>query len=178
MRNIVVVLAFMALTACVQNPAGNTVVGGIGDGVVSEQEMELLEKAADFLIEQKKKKEAEVKEPVVMPVPPDVAKPDPVVVVPPVKEEPTLRKEVIQIHGRYNGDRPTFYGSRNLSQYPASFYFTAPGCMKRTRITTNGSRLEYGGYTNWIFKQSDVSYRGMGIVGPKACKGTEVILEF
>ncbi len=96
----------------------------------------------------------------------------------PVTPATGLTKEVIEMHGRYNGDRPTFYAARNLNQYPPSFFFTVPGCIKRTGVTTNGKRLEYGGYLNWIFKQSDVSYRGMGIVGPTACKGTKLVLEY
>jgi len=153
-------------------------IAGVGDGKISEQEQMVIDVITDRLAEYMKDKEEPTP---VEPTEPDIIAPDDGSIVdeePLTPPEPTLTMEVIEIHGRYNGDRPTFYGSRNLNQYPASFYFTAPGCLTRTKMTTNKERLQYGGYGGWIFKQSDVAYRGMGIVGPTACKGTKVILEY
>lgn len=149
-------------------------VAGVGDGQISDSEQaiidEVIEVVGDRLnVEDDNSVDENTNSPEITPTP----TPEPVI----EPEQPALTKEVLKIHGRYNGDRPTFYGSKNLNQYPDSFYFTAPGCLARTLLTTNGQRLEYGGYGGWIFKQSDVG-RPMGIIGPAACQGEKVILEY
>lgn len=69
-------------------------------------------------------------------------------------------------HGRHNGDRPTWYFSKNMSDYPQTFTVVIEGCSETTVTDNNGERYEEG----WVVvKQSDVSGRGMAVVGSPSC---------
>lgn len=93
---------------------------------------------------------------------------------PPTVDPPTATKESGRYHGRFNGDRPTWYFSKNFSTYPKKFTLDVPGCYSGS-IEHNGVRYEKGGV---ILKQSDVSGRGMALVLPSSCKGTKATIEF
>jgi len=82
--------------------------------------------------------------------------------------------ETLSYNGRYNGDRPTWYGKKKLSAYPATITIDIPGCITKT-ISNNGSRYESGGL---IVKQSDVSGRGMAIVMASSCKSTSASVRY
>lgn len=82
--------------------------------------------------------------------------------------------ENLRYHGRHNGDRPTFYGTLNMSDYEAPFTVTLEGCGTLEVLSNNGVRFEKDGR---IAKQSDVSGRGMAVVFPSSCKATEGTVE-
>ncbi len=102
------------------------------------------------------------------------------VTVPPVKEEnvtvvdkpeitPTLTciPEDASYHGKTNGDRPTWYFSKNMTEYPSSFKINVKDCTE-LEITNDGSRWEDND-SSYVLKQSEVAGRGMGLVGPSSC---------
>ncbi len=68
--------------------------------------------------------------------------------------------------GRYNGNRPTWYFSQKMSAYPDQFSVTIDGCTTVEVTSNNGSRVEIG---DVLVKQSDVSGRGMVVVGSASC---------
>lgn len=74
---------------------------------------------------------------------------------------------VMEYHGRYNGDRPTWYAHHNMGGFPQHFIIDIEGCKKLEVSSHNAKRWEHGGY---ILKQSDVPGRGMALVAPKGCK--------
>lgn len=82
--------------------------------------------------------------------------------------------ETLRYHGRYNGDRPTWYASRNMREYPKVFTVEIPGCVKMT-IKNNGHRYEKNGI---IVKQSDVRGRGMAVIYKSSCRGKQAALIF
>jgi hypothetical protein len=77
-----------------------------------------------------------------------------------------IRTETGTYHGRHNGDRPTWYFSKDLKDYPTPIMVDIPGCFTNRLIEHDGVRYESGGL---ILKQSDVSGRGMAIVAPSSC---------
>lgn len=68
-------------------------------------------------------------------------------------------------HGRTNGNRPTWYFPKNMSQYPSTFTVSIAGCSS-FRVANNGKRYVTGGY---IVKQSHVSGRGVALLAPSSC---------
>jgi len=91
----------------------------------------------------------------------------------PTPGEGTVEKA--DYHGRYNGDRATWYLSKKMSSYPKDFTVVVSACKTFEVKDNNGTRFEYGGY---IIKQSDVAGRGMAIVAPASCKSTEAYVKF
>ena len=78
--------------------------------------------------------------------------------------------------GRHNGNRPHWYYSMAMRDYPDSFYLTVVGCADRLLITRNGTtRVELGGY---LLKQSDVQGRGMVVLGPASCYSRDSYIDF
>lgn len=78
----------------------------------------------------------------------------------------TISKEYGTYWGTPNGGRPQFYFKKKMNQYPKTFKLVIAGCVNRT-ITNNGSRFE--GSNGLVVKQSEVSGRGMAVVGPYGC---------
>ncbi len=68
--------------------------------------------------------------------------------------------------GRHNGDRPTWYYGKTMSKYPEQFTVVIDGCSTTEVTSNNGSRFESGSV---IVKQSDVSGRGMAVIGSAGC---------
>ncbi len=68
--------------------------------------------------------------------------------------------------GRHNGNRPTWYFSRAMRDYPQQFTVVIDGCATVQVTNNNGTRFESGAT---IIKQSDVSGRGMAVVGSAGC---------
>lgn len=93
----------------------------------------------------------------------------------PSDTEATSGQETGNYHGRFNGDRPHWYYSRNMKDYPSEFYLTISGCTSRLKVSHNGSRWESGGY---LAKQSDVSGRGMVVLGPSSCGSRESYIAY
>lgn len=87
-------------------------------------------------------------------------------VEPVVEAEAGTIREDGSYHGRYNGDRPTWYYSKTMSSYPETFKVVIEGCSEITVTSNNGVRYESGGVT---VKQSDVSGRGMAVIGASSC---------
>ena len=85
------------------------------------------------------------------------------------------KKEVGSYSGRYNGDRPTWYFSKKMKSYPSTFYITISGCVSDLKVSNNGSRWEGSGI---IAKQSDVSGRGLAVVGASSCKSSSAYIEY
>lgn len=85
------------------------------------------------------------------------------------------KKEVGSYSGRYNGDRPTWYFSKNMKSYPSTFYITISGCVSDLKVSNNGSRWEGSGI---IAKQSDVSGRGLAVVGASSCSSSSAYIEY
>jgi len=69
--------------------------------------------------------------------------------------------------GLTNGGMPTFYFSKNMSEYPTSFTLVIDGCLT-AEVDNNGHRWTGGG---WILKQSEVFGRGMGLIGSDCSPG-------
>lgn len=69
-------------------------------------------------------------------------------------------------HGRTNGDRPTWYFTKDMDDYPSEFELNVPDCSTGITVTNNGTRWESGGY---LAKQSDVSGRGLAVLAPSSC---------
>ena len=78
--------------------------------------------------------------------------------------------EELYYHGRYNGDRPTWYGDMNMADYGAPFLVEIPGCNTWLVEENDGVRLESDEY---IVKQSDVEKRGLAVVAPSSCMSRE-----
>lgn len=82
--------------------------------------------------------------------------------------------------GRHNGDRPTWYFTKKMSEYPESFRVVIPGC-DTVDVINDGHRYCSDGTsdcTNGILaKQSDVSGRGLAVVAPKSCESEVARLE-
>ena len=79
-------------------------------------------------------------------------------------------KEIAKYHGRTNGNRPTWYFSKKMAQYPQTFTIVINGCPGLTVTSNNGVRFEKNGI---IVKQSDVAGRGMAVVVPSSCQSTQ-----
>ncbi|AGF77050.1 hypothetical protein UWK_00467 [Desulfocapsa sulfexigens DSM 10523] len=78
--------------------------------------------------------------------------------------------------GRHNGNRPHWYYSMAMRDYPNDFYLTVQGCTTRLAVNRNGTtRVELGGY---LLKQSDVPGRGMVVLGPSSCYSRVSYIEF
>ncbi len=69
--------------------------------------------------------------------------------------------------GRHNGDRPTWYFSRPMRDYPQQFTVVVDGCVTVEVPSNNGTR--YVSSDGTIVKQSDVSGRGMAVVTSSSC---------
>jgi len=103
----------------------------------------------------------------------------PVVVIP---EEPFMpisipaEKEQGKYHGRHNGDRPMWYFSRPMKDYPQKFSVVIDGCYNVTVDGHDGNRFVVG---STIIKQSDVKGRGMAVVTGANCRSTtcHIIIE-
>lgn len=68
--------------------------------------------------------------------------------------------------GRHNGDRPTWYFSKKMAEYPDSFTIEVAGCTTVTVTGNNGHRYVEGAT---IVKQSDVAGRGMAVITSSGC---------
>ena len=68
--------------------------------------------------------------------------------------------------GRYNGDRPQWYFSKPMRDYPDSFTIEVVGCATVTVTGNNGHRYVEGAT---IVKQSDVAGRGMCVLTSAGC---------
>jgi hypothetical protein len=158
---IVIVALTLALSSCVttQKESGDS-LGEIFDAV-------------QYLIEQRAKKEAEkeAKKEAEKEAKKETEK-DSTVVAPPVAANKT---ESGRYHGRHNGDRPTWYFSKNFNQYPSPITVNIPGCLANKSITHNGVRYESGGL---ILKQSDVSGRGMAMVMSSSCQSETATIAY
>lgn len=80
----------------------------------------------------------------------------------------------LRYHGRYNGDRPTWYSDPPTKSFAAKVRVIVAGCSD-FEADYNGHRWEGGG---WIIKESDVAGRGLTVVGPSSCKSTVARLEY
>lgn len=91
---------------------------------------------------------------------------------PPVVDTGDLdRIENLEYWQRPNG-RPQWYGdfSKTMADYGAPVYFEVPGCGDLLMEENNGIRYEKDG---WIVKESDVDGRGLTLLAPASCNGTE-----
>lgn len=86
-----------------------------------------------------------------------------------------LTTESLRYVGRTNGDRPTWYGNKKMNQYPKVFVVTIEGCTQFSVNDNNGKREVNNGV---IVKQSDVSGRGLALVGLRSCKATEASISY
>jgi hypothetical protein len=78
--------------------------------------------------------------------------------------------------GRHNGDRPHWYYPARFRDYPNEFYLTIAGCTTDLKVVSKaGSRWESSGY---LVKQSDVSGRGMVVLGPSSCRSRVSFIEY
>ncbi len=68
--------------------------------------------------------------------------------------------------GRFNGNRPTWYYSKTMAEYPQQFTVVIEGCATVEVTSNDGIRFESG---DTIIKQSDVPGRGMAVIGSAAC---------
>ncbi len=82
--------------------------------------------------------------------------------------------EHARYHGRHNGDRPTWYFSKDMRDYPKQFTIVVEGCSETLVTYNNGTRF----VKEVIVKQSDVSSRGMAIVAPASCKSTACYIRY
>lgn len=93
--------------------------------------------------------------------------------------EPTatddIRTETGTYHGRHNGDRPTWYFSKDFNQYPTPIIVNIPGCLANKLIDHNGIRYESGGL---ILKQSDVPGRHMAMVMSSSCQSEAATITY
>jgi len=96
----------------------------------------------------------------------------------PIIEHPVVEVgdivETLSYHGRHNGDRPTWYGSKKLTEYPLTLKVSIDGCVDRV-ITHNGFRYESDGM---ILKNSDVAGRGLALVYQSDCKSKVATLTY
>ena len=89
--------------------------------------------------------------------------------------EATKQKESGKYHGRYNGDKPTWYFGKKMSGYPSTIYITVSGCVNNVKVSNNGKRWTGSGL---IIKQSEVSGRGMAVLAPSSCKSKSAYVEY
>lgn len=89
--------------------------------------------------------------------------------------EAAKQKESGKYHGRYNGDKPTWYFSKKMSGYPSTIYITVTGCVSDVKVSNNGKRWTGSGL---IVKQSEVSGRGMAVLAPSSCKSKTAYVEY
>lgn len=83
------------------------------------------------------------------------------------KEQPATGYEEDGIYwGRHNGNRPTWYFSRRMEDYPDTFTIVVDGCATVEVTGNNGHRFVEG---STIVKQSDVSGRGLAVVASAGC---------
>jgi len=68
--------------------------------------------------------------------------------------------------GRHNGNRPTWYFSKPMRDYPQQFTVVIEGCATVAVTSNNGTRFVEGAT---IIKQSDVPGRGMAVIGSAGC---------
>ncbi len=68
--------------------------------------------------------------------------------------------------GRHNGNRPTWYFSKPMRDYPQQFTVVVDGCATVNITSHNGYRYVEG---STIVKQSDVSGRGLVVVASAGC---------
>jgi len=68
--------------------------------------------------------------------------------------------------GRHNGNRPTWYFSKNMRDYPQQFTVVVDGCVTVEVTSNNGTRFVSG---TTIVKQSDVPGRGMAVIASAGC---------
>lgn len=80
--------------------------------------------------------------------------------------EPTTGTETGLYWGRHNGNRPTWYFSKPMRDYPDSFTIEVVGCATVNVVNNNGTRFVEG---STIVKQSDVVGRGMAVVASAGC---------
>jgi len=88
---------------------------------------------------------------------------------------PELVKENAVYHGRHNGDRPTWYLSKDMVNYPKNLIIYVEGCQTFNVVNHNGTRYQNGMY---LLKQSDVSGRHAAIVYPSTCKSSKAYIEY
>lgn len=89
--------------------------------------------------------------------------------------EAAKQKESGKYHGRYNGDKPTWYFGKKMSGYPSTIYITVSGCVSNVKVSNNGKRWTGSGL---IVKQSEVSGRGMAVLAPSSCKSKSAYVEY
>ncbi len=106
----------------------------------------------------------------------EAQKPEPTspLVDPPLFDD--LRTESGTYHGRHNGDRPTWYFSKDLAQYPTPLMVDIPGCFANKLIEHDGVR--YDNSSGLILKQSDVPGRHMAIVAPSSCQSNTATIAY
>jgi len=90
-------------------------------------------------------------------------------------QDPTMVTEPLTYHGRYNGDRATWYAAKDLKDYPQTFVIEIPGCTTFSVNAHDGKRVEHKGY---IVKQSDVAGRGLGVVAPQSCQSQDATISY
>ncbi len=78
-----------------------------------------------------------------------------------------LTREDGKYHGRPNGDRPQWYFTKDLKDYPKTIILDIPGCFDSKVINHDGIRYDVD---SLVLKQSDVAGRHMAILAPQSCK--------
>jgi len=78
-------------------------------------------------------------------------------------------------HGRFNGNRPTWYLGKTMGRYPQQFTVVIDGCGSIQVTSNNGHRFSSGSI---VVKQSDVPGRGMAVVGSPACGSRSCYIEY
>lgn len=86
--------------------------------------------------------------------------------------------ELMAWFGRYNGDRGTWYGSKNMNQYPPVLCIQVNACLPTTCFPNNGRRWEKGGQAGYVVKQSEVGGRGIALIVPRTCRSKVAKLIF
>lgn len=87
---------------------------------------------------------------------------------------PAGKAETCRYAGRFNGDRPTWYCSKDMADYPASFVVDISGCFTKT-VKNNGHRYQD---SQLVAKQSDVSGRGLALVAVASCTSTTASVRY
>ena len=72
----------------------------------------------------------------------------------------TIVKETAFYYGKTNGGMPTWYGKKNMWEYPKKFTVIVEGC-ETTEVINNGHRWDTG---LTVVKQSELGGRPMGII--------------
>lgn len=88
----------------------------------------------------------------------------------------TIISEQLDYHGRYNGDRATFYGNKKMFDYPKTFIIDVLNCYKWSVNDNNGERIETP--NGYLVKQSDVDGRGITIVASSECKSKQATISY